>query len=274
MQSMIETLLEPFQYGFMIRAILVGIFIAISSSVIGSFLVLRKFSMIGHGLSHVTFAAVALSLVLGVQPIYISLPIVTGSSILILKVNERTNIHGDAAIGLVASFSVALGTILASVSGGFNIDLVSYLFGSILTITRTDLYLSIFISIAIILVFLYYYNPLFTLVYDEEYAKIIGIKTKKLNTIIAILTAATIVIGTRAIGTMLISSLIIFPMIISMQFNKGFKATILLGAFISIFNVLAGLLISFYQSLPSGSTIVVVSGIVFMIVYIIHLFKK
>lgn len=271
---MIEAILEPLQFTFMQRAIIVGLMIAISSSIIGSFLVLKKFSMIGHGLSHVTFAAVALSLVLGTQPIFISLPVVVLASVLILKINEHASIHGDAAIGLVSSVSIAFGTVLASLNGGFNIDLYSYLFGNILTIQSTDMWFSIGISFAVIGVVIYYYHDLFALTYDESYAKISGIKTERLNTILAILTAAVIVVGTRAIGTMLISSLIVFPMVISMQLKQGFTRTILYAVLIGMFNVLLGLFLSYFLNLPSGSTIVLISGLVFLFVYVYHIFIK
>jgi zinc transport system permease protein len=259
---------------FMQRAIIVGIMIAISTSIIGSFLILKRFSMIGHGLSHVTFAAVALSLFLGTQPIYISLPVVILASILILKINEKASIHGDAAIGLVSSVSIAFGTVLASLNGGFSIDLYSYLFGNILTIQSIDMWTSIFISLLVIGSVIYFYQDLFALTYDESYAKISNVKVNRLNTILAVLTAAVIVIGTRAIGTMLISSLIVFPMVISMQFKSGFKNTILMAVFIGIFNVITGLIISYFMELPSGSTIVLVSGLVFFIVYVYHSFRK
>jgi zinc transport system permease protein len=260
-------LLEPFGYVFMQRAVVVGLLVAISSSIIGSFLVLKRFSMIGHGLSHVTFAAVALSLVLNTEPIMVALPIVILSSIFILKINEKTTMHGDAAIGLVSSVSIAFGTVLASIKGGFNIDLYSYLFGSILTISGIDLWLSIVISLSIIFVALYYYNDLFALTYDEEYAKINNIKVKRLNTVLAVLTAATIVVGTRAIGTMLISSFIVFPMVIALQFRQGFKKTILIAATLSVINTLTGLILSYYLNLPSGSTIVLISAGLFVFVY-------
>jgi zinc transport system permease protein len=271
---MIEELLEPFGYIFMQRALVVGLLVAISSSIIGSFLVLKRFSMIGHGLSHVTFAAVALSLVLNTEPITVALPIVIISSIFILKINEKTTMHGDAAIGLVSSVSIAFGTILASIRGGFNIDLYSYLFGSILTISTADLWMSIVISLSIIFLALYFYNDLFALTYDEEYAKINGIKVKRLNTVLAVLTAATIVVGTRAIGTMLISSFIVFPMVIALQFRRGFKTTILIAVGLSVLHTLIGLLVSFFLNLPSGSTIVMLSAIVFIVVYISQTLKR
>lgn len=264
----LELLGNAFKYTFMWRALIVGVAIALSSSFIGSFLVLKKFSMIGHGLSHVAFAAVAIGLVLNTAPLLVAMPVVVLVSIFILKLNESANMHGDAAIGLTATFAMALGTTLASVSGGFNLDLFSYLFGSILTIKSVDVVLSIIVSaVVIIVVFLFYYD-LFAMTYDEQFATVNKIKSKRLNLILAILTGITIVIGIRAIGTILISSFIVFPTVIAMQFNKGFKSTILIAATSSLVTVIIGLLASFVFDLPSGSSIVLLNGFVFMGVYL------
>jgi len=264
-----EELFTAFSYSFMIRAFVVGIAVALSASMIGSFLVLKKYSMIGHGLSHVAFATVALALTLGSAPTLFTLPVVAFAAILVLKVNEKASVHGDSMIGLIATMGIALGTVLASLNGGFNVDLYSYLFGSILTITRVDVWLSISVSIGILVLVGLFYQDLFVLVYDEEYAKISGIKTERLNVLLAILTAVTITIGIRVIGTMLISSLIIFPMVTSMQFKRSFKVTLALSGLVSIFNVVFGLSVSYLYNLPSGSTIVLFSGLVFIVVYLI-----
>jgi zinc transport system permease protein len=264
----IETLFDTFSYAFMQRALIVGVLVAISASLIGSFLVLKNFSMIGHGLSHVSFGAVAIALVLDQQPTFVTLPIVILAAILILKVNERATIHGDAAIGLLATLSIAFGTVIASLNGGFNVDLYSYLFGSILTVTTANLIAAIIISIIIIITVVILYNDLFAVTYDEEFAKISGIKTKYLNYVLAILTAITITIGIRVIGTMLISSLIIFPMITAMQFKTSFKTTLIVGSIISVVNVVIGLVVSVWYNIPSGSTIVLFSGFVFLSVYL------
>jgi zinc transport system permease protein len=273
-EEMFSELLEPFGYLFMQRAIIVGVMVAISSSILGSFLVLKRFSMIGHGLSHVTFAAVAISLVLHTQPIVVSLPVVMLASVFILKINDYASIHGEAAIGLISSVSIAFGTVLASLNNGFNIDLNSYLFGSILTINALNMWLSIIISLLIIFVVVYFYHDLFAITYDSEYATISGIKTSRLNMILGVLTAAVIVIGTKAIGTMLISSLIVFPMVISMQYRRGFLQTILLSVLFGTLNMVVGLFTSYYFNLPSGSTIVLVSAIVFLLVYLYNMIIK
>jgi zinc transport system permease protein len=259
----LELLKLSFVYGFMWRALIVGVAVGLSSSLIGSFLVLNKFSMIGHGLSHVAFAAIAVGLFTNQAPLLFAVPTVVLVSIFILKLNNAANLQGDAAIGLTASFSIALGTALASIGDGFNVDLFSYLFGSILTIKQIDVYLAILFSIIVTVVIWLFYHDLFSMTYDDEYASVSGVRTKRLNTLLAVLTGLTIVIGIRAIGTMLISALIIFPPIIVMQFTRNFKTTLLASAVLSVVLVVTGLLSSFVFDLPSGSSIVLLSGFVF-----------
>ena len=260
----LDMLRLSFVYGFMWRALIVGIAVALSSSLIGSFLVLNKFSMIGHGLSHVAFAAIAIGLFTNNAPLLFTVPVVVLVSVFILKLNNTANLQGDAAIGLTASFSIALGTALASMGGGFNVDLFSYLFGSILTIRQIDVILSIIFSFIVVGVIIFFYHDLFSMTYEEEYARVSGVRTKRLNTLLAVLTGLTIVIGIRAIGTMLISALILFPPVIVMQISRNFKWTVWMSAVLSVVLVVLGLLTSFVFDLPSGSTIVLMSGFVFL----------
>jgi zinc transport system permease protein len=269
----IDIIISALQYTFMQRALLVGIMIAISSSFLGIFLVLRRYSMIGDGLAHVSFATVAFALLFQQSPLIISIPIVILASFLILKLSEENRIGGDAAIGLVASFSVALGVFISSLAKGFNVDLFSYLFGSILVIGQNDVIFSIFLSITVIGVILFYYQDLFALTYDEEYAVVMGKKPKKLSRILAVLTSITIVLGIRVVGTMLISSLIIFPTVTALQLNRGFKQTIALAIFISVSAVVLGIFASFALNLPTGSTIVLVNSAFFAITFLIRIIK-
>ncbi|MFW5894589.1 MAG: metal ABC transporter permease [Bacillota bacterium] len=259
----LDTLRLSFTYGFMWRALVVGIAVALSSALIGSHLVLNKFSMIGHGLSHVAFAAIAIGLFTSNSPLFFAAPVVIIVSVFILKLNHASHLPGDAAIGLTASFAIALGTALASLGGGFNVDLYSYLFGSILTIRESDVFFAIGFSLIVVGVMWYFYHDFFSMTFEEEYARVSGVRTNRLNTLLAILTGLTIVIGIRAIGTMLISAFIIFPPVIVMQFTKNFKSTILASAILSIVLVATGLYFSFIFDLPSGSTIVLLSGFVF-----------
>lgn len=267
---MFELLIEAFQYGFFQRALIIGILIAISSSFLGGFLVLRKYSMIGDGLAHVSFASVALALLFDQSPLLFSIPIVILAAIFILFLNEKTKVHGDSAIGLVSSFAMACGVLIINIGSGFNVDIESYLFGNILTTDPLDILLAFILALIVIFTVIFFYHPLFSITYDEEYAEV-TFKTRFSNYMLAILTALTIVLGIRFIGTMLISSLIIFPTITALQLSKGFKQTIILSSFIGVIAVLIGIIASVLVDTPPGATIVIANGAIFFITY---LYKK
>ncbi len=259
---------EMFTHTFMQRAIIVGLMIGLSASLLGVFIVLRKQSMIGDGLAHVSFASVAIALLLGYAPIYVSLPLVSLSSVLILKLSEKARMHADAAIALVSSFSVALGTLITSVVQGFNVDLFSYLFGSILLISQSDVYITVVLSIVVIASIIFFYKDLLSITYDQEFAKVIGVPIEKYNYLLSMLTALTIVIGIRIIGTMLISSLIIFPSISALQLKLGFKNTLISSALISTISITIGIILSYIYNFPTGSSIVCINAFIFIICYI------
>lgn len=267
-------IIDAFQYSFMIKAITAGILIALCSSFLGIFLVLRKYSMIGEGLAHVSFATVAIALLLNKSPILVSIPLVTLASILILKLSEKNKLNGDAAIGLVSSFAMALGVLISSVSSGFNVDLFSYLFGNILVISDLELILSIILSIVVIISIILFYNPLFSITFDEDFSNTMGIKVNYINYLISILTGITIVLGIRVVGTMLISSMIIFPTISALQVSSSFKGTIFLSSIISILSVILGVFISFIYDLPTGSTIVLMNSFFFIVFFVLKYFKN
>jgi zinc transport system permease protein len=259
----ITSIFNLFTYTFLQRALFVGILISISSSFLGIFLVLRKYSMIGDGLAHVSFATVALALLLNQSPLIVSIPIVSLASLLILKLSEENRIGGDAAIGLISSTAVAIGVMISSLSSGFSVDLYSYLFGSILIISEMDVYLSLVLSIIIVSTVIYFYRDLFAMTYDMDYAKISGRKTKRLNQIISFLTSITIVLGIRVVGTMLISSLIIFPTVSALRLSNSFKSTIIWAVILSSTSVVVGLLLSVSLDLPTGSSIVLINAFIF-----------
>ena len=273
MKDIFNLMLEALQYDFILRAILVGSLIALSSSFLGIFLVLKKQSMIGDGLAHVSFATIAIALLLNKSPLLVSIPLVILSSFLILKLNEKASLHGDAAIGLISSCAMALGVLISSVAKGFNVDLFSYLFGSILVISKLDVILSIILSILVIFLIILFYNDLFAITYDEEFAEVIGLNSKAMNYLIAILTSITVVLGIRVVGTMLISSMIIFPTVTALQVSKGFKDTILISAIVSISSVILGTFISYILNIPTGATIVIINSIFFVIFFLINRIK-
>jgi len=266
-------ILNFLQYSFIQKAFLAGSFIAIICATLGVFLVLRKMSLIGDGLSHVSFGAIALGLFFGIYPFYIAVPVVMIASIFILKISEKAKIYGDSAIGIVSAVGIAGGVILASVSNGFNVDLFSYLFGNILAISNTEVILSIALSIIVLIVIYFFYWDLFSATFDEEYAKTTGIKTKHINTLLTLLTSVTVVLSVKMVGIMLVSALLVLPAVIALQIAKGFKMTMIISALFSFISVLFGITLSFFLDLPTGATIVLFNFVVFLIVLIYKSYK-
>lgn len=256
-------------YEFVQRALLTGVLIAAACSMLGVFLVLRRLSLIGDGLAHVTFGSVAIVLLIGFSPLYVTLaalPLVVVSSMAILHLTRSRRIHGDAAIGIVSSIGIALGVIMASLSGGYNADLLSYLFGNILTATQTELILSFIIFTAVILFVVFFYRDLFTITFDEELAKSMGVKTNRVNVILMILTAAAVVSAMKIAGIMLVSALLILPAVAALQFSLSFKSTIIASVIFSVISVIGGMLFSFTFNLPTGGTIVIFNAVFLAIV--------
>jgi len=253
-------LTDIFNYEFVQRAFAAGILIAIVSSILGVFLVLRRFSLIGDGLAHITFGSVAFVMFLGVSPLYITLaalPIVMASSLAILKLTHSKRIQGDAAIGVVSSVGIATGIILASLSNGYNIDLFSYLFGNILTVTRIELILSFIVFLTVTAIVIIFYNDFFAVTFDEELARTMGIKTRRINAILFLLTAIAAVLAMKVAGIMLVSAMLILPPLTALQLSLSFKVTIIAAAFFSILSVICGIITAFLLNLPAGGTIVI-----------------
>jgi len=261
-------ILNFLQYSFIQKAFFAGSFVAIVCSTLGIFLVLRKMSLIGDGLSHVSFGAIALGLFFGVFPFYVSVPVVMIASVLILKISEKAKVYGDAAIGIVSAIGIAGGVIIASMSGGFNVDLFSYLFGNILAISSIEVILSIILSLAVLLVIYLFYWDLFSATFDEEYAKTTGIKTNSINILLTLLTAITVVLSVKMVGVMLVSALLILPAVTALQLAKGFKIAMIIGSIISLVSVLLGITFSFLFDLPTGAMIVVINVLFFVLSFI------
>lgn len=264
----INEILHSLQYGFIIRALLVGSLIGISSAFLGVYLVILRQSMIGDGLAHVSFLTVAIALFFNQSTILVSIPIVVLASILIMKMDDKYNISNDSAIGLISSMAVALAILISSLSKGFSVDLYSYLFGSILVISELDVILSIILCIIVITLITYNFNSLLIMSYDIEYAQVIGINTSRMKYLIATLSAITVVLGIRVVGTMLISSMILFPTLSALQVAKSFKNTIFISTIISVSSIIIGVFASFILDIPTGSTIVIINGIIFSILLV------
>lgn len=256
-------LINFLQYAFIQKAFLAGSFVAVTCAALGMFLVLRKMSLIGDGLSHVSFGAIAFGLFLGVYPFYVAIPLVMLGSLLILKISEKSKVYGDAAIGIVSAIGIAGGVMLASLSKGFNVDLFSYLFGNILAISTTEVIMSVVLSFLVLAVIYIFYWDLFSATFDEEYAKTTGIKTNRINIILSLLTAITVVLSVKMVGVMLVSALLILPAVTALQISKGFKTAIFAAAIFSLVSVIIGITLSFFLDLPTGATIVLVNAFFF-----------
>ena len=269
-----SSILEMFSYSFMTRAFIVGILISLCASLIGVSLVLRRNSMIGDGLSHVGFGAFAFATVLGLAPLEFAIPIVIIVSFFILRLNDNSKIHGDAKIALISASSLALGTFIISITKGVNTDINNYLFGSILSINETDIIVSIILSILVILLYVFSYNKIFAITFDEKFAKSIGINTNLYNMIFASLCSIVVVLGMRLMGSLLISSLIIFPTLSSMQVFKKFKSVVISSVFMGVISFVIGLFVSYNCATPTGATIVLINLVVFIIFKIISNIKR
>lgn len=257
--------LDLFSHGFIQRALVAGCFIAALCSALGTFLVLRRLSLIGDGLAHVTFGGVAVGLFFQTYPFYVAVPIVAASALGILKLIEKARLYGDAAIGIVSSLGIAGGILIASVAGGFNVDLFSYLFGNILAISYAEVWTSVLLCLCLIVVITLSYQELLAITFDEESARASGIRTERINRVLVLLTALTVVLAMRVVGIMLVSALLIIPAVTALQFARGFRTTIVISCLTGIFSVLAGITVSFVLDLPAGATIVMVNFALFLL---------
>ncbi|MBQ9993789.1 MAG: metal ABC transporter permease [Clostridia bacterium] len=254
-----------FSYDFICRALIVGVLVSVCSALLGTSLVLKRYSMIGDGLSHVAFGAMTVAAAMNVAPLAVSVPVVIIAAFLLLRISGSSSIKGDAAIAMISSSSIAIGLIATSLTGGLNTDVYSYMFGSIYAISRSDMWIAIILSAVVIAMFVLMYNKVFAVTFDESFAAATGTHVGRYNTAIALLTAITIVFGMRIIGTMLISSLIIFPALTSMRVFRSFRSVVISSAAISVVCFVAGVMISFAAETPTSSTVVAANLAAFLI---------
>lgn len=266
-------IISMFNYSFMLRALVVGIPVALCSALLGVSLVLKRYSMIGDGLSHVGFGALAIASAFNWAPLPVAVPIVVISAFLLLRLSENSKIKGDSAIALISSSALAIGVTIATMQNGMNTDISNYLFGSIVATSNFDALLSICLSAIVIILYLIFYNRIFAVTFDENFAKATGTKVNFYNIIIAVLTALTVVLGMRIMGTLLISSLIIFPALTSMQVCKTFKSVIITSAILSVICFFAGISVSYIFETPTGASIVIINLISFIIFSLIRRIK-
>lgn len=256
-------LFNMFSYSFMQRALIVGVLVSLCAALLGVSLVLKRFSMIGDGLSHVGFGALAVASALGLTPLAVAVPVVVAAAVLLLRLSRNGRIKGDAAIAMISSASLALGVIVVSLTTGMNTEVSNYMFGSVLSLSHSDAVLSVILSAAVLALFVLLYPRIFAVTFDEAFSRATGTNTELYNTLIAILTAVTVVLGMRMMGALLISSLIIFPALSAMRLARSFKAVVISSAGISVACFLVGLIASYYLETPTGASIVAADLIVF-----------
>ena len=272
---MIQTIKEMLSYAFISRAIIVGSLVSLCAALLGVSLVLKRYSNIGDGLSHVGFGVTTVAVGLGAtSTLPIAIPIVVIVAILLLKVGNNHKIKSDSAIAIISSTALAIGVAVTSVTTGMNTDVCNFMFGSILAMSNSDVILSIIVSILVLILFVVYYRKLFAVTFDEDFAKAVGLKTGRYTNLIAILTAVVIVVGMRMMGTLLISSIIIFPALTSMKIFKSFKGVVISSGVISVICFLIGIYLSYLFNISTGAMIVIVNLILFILFSVLNRIVK
>ena len=265
---------EMFSYPFLVRAMIGGICISLCASLLGVSLVLKRYSMIGDGLSHVSFGALSIAVAFGWAPLAVSIPVVAAAAVLLLRITGNGKIKSDAAIAMISAGSLAIGIIVTSLTTGMTTDVSSYMFGSILAMSREDVYLSVALSLVVLGMFVICYNKVFAVTFDESFAKATGVRVSAYNLLIAVLTAVTIVLGMRMMGAMLISSLVIFPALTSMRVFKSFLGVVVSSGVVSVVCFFIGLVLSYVYSIPAGASVVVVNLAMFGVFSIAQMVKQ
>ncbi|MCL2373770.1 MAG: metal ABC transporter permease [Treponema sp.] len=261
--TLFEMLSEIFSFTFMVRAIVVGLLVSLCAALLGVNLVLKRYAMIGTGLSHVGFAAMAIAGVLDIAPLNASLPIVIAAAFLLLRLNENSRIRGDSAVALVSTSSLSIGIIVVAMTTGLTLHICNVMFGSIFAMTRADMYVSVALSVAVLCLFVFFYKQLFAVTYDEDFARATGTKVEFYKSLLAILTAVTVVLGMRMMGALLIASLTLFPALSAMRLCSRFLSVVITAAVIGVACFFIGMLFSFGLDLPPGASVVGVNLIVF-----------
>nr|WP_305137680.1 metal ABC transporter permease [uncultured Schaedlerella sp.] len=254
---MIDTVFEMLSYPFMVRAFVVGILVSLCSALLGVSLVLKRYSMIGDGLSHVGFGALAAAAALNAAPLTVAIPVVVTAAVLLLRVSANSKIKGDAAIALISTSALAVGIMVISMTTGMNTDVYNYMFGSILAMSSQDVKMSVLLSLAVLILYVFFYHKIFAVTFDETFAQATGVRAGLYNTLIAVLTAVTIVLGMRMMGTLLISSLIIFPALTSMRVCTTFRSVTVSSAVVSVVCFCIGITVSYFFAAPAGASVVI-----------------
>lgn len=253
-----------FSYGFIVRGLEVGLIIGAIAPLIGIFLVLRRYSLIADTLSHVSLAGVAVGLLINVSPLITAIIAAVASSIVIERLRLSRRIYGESALSIFLSGSLALAIVILSLAHGFSVDLFNYLFGSIVTVRQSDVFIILATGIFVLLSIVFLYKELTFITFDEEAARVGGIPTRLINTIFIVLAALTVALSIPIVGILLISALIVIPVVTALQFKQSFLKTIFISEVISLFSVLTGIISSFYLNLPAGGSIVLIALVIFI----------
>lgn len=255
---------EALSYAFIQRALVAGLAVAASCGALGLFLVLRRYASIGDGLAHVGLGSVALGLVLGVTPLYVALPLTAAASLWILRLSEKEGLYGETAVSLVASVAAAAAVMLASLGRGFSVDLVSYLFGSVLAVSKAEAWIAVLAAGAVLALVLAFRRAFFSLAYDPDYAKVAGLRTEALGRLLAVLAGITVAVGIRVVGSLLVSALVVFPAVTALRLGLGFRASLLASVLVALFSTALGILGAVLLDLPAGASIVLVNFACFL----------
>ena len=246
-------------------------FVALACALLGVFLILRRDAMIGHGLAHIMFAGVALGLLLNMMPLLAALVVGILAALAVMNLKDKAGVYGDTAIAIMSSIGFAAGILIVSFSNKFNVDLFGYLFGDILAIDSTEVWLSIVLAGSVLFVIILFYRRFMFMTFDRESARAAGIKVKRLDTLLTILTAVTVVLGMKVVGLLLVSALLVIPSAAGLQLASSFKKSIIFASLVAVLSVIFGLVFAFYLDFPASGTIVLFSALFFLLSI---LFKK
>ena len=249
-------LIQMLSWPFMQRALIAGVLVSLCCALLGVSLVLKRYSMIGDGLSHVSFGALAIAVALGITPLYFSIPIVILAAFFLLRMANHPRWNNDAAVAVMSASALAIGIMVISRTTGMTTDVDNYMFGSVLAMTQSDVALSVLLSIAVLVLFVLFYHKLFAVTFDESFSRATGLRVDWYNSLLAILTALTIVLGMRMMGAMLISSLVIFPALTAMRLFRSFRGVVIFAGISSAVCFCVGLTASFLLSTPVGASVV------------------
>ena len=269
-----NSIIQMLSYPFAIRALVAGVLISLCGALLGVNLVLKRYSMLGDGLSHVAFGAAAIGLAAGIAPLKVSIPVVIVAAFLLLRLNQSGKLKGDAATALVSSGALAVGIIVASLTTGLNTDINNYMFGSVLTLSGDDVTAAVMVAAVSLIFYAVCYRSIFAVAFDEDFSRASGKRVEFYNSCMAVLTAVCVVIGMRIMGALLISSIMTFPAISAMRLCKRYKTVVAVSAVVSVAAFITGLLLSFAYDMPAGASVVVVNLLLFVVFSIIAKIKK